>query len=73
MKRALGLTLLLAFLLTACGSKNTESTKAHEQAGTQYADLLSITPEDGYTRVDVRTEKGGRPVATYLLVPRESE
>lgn len=73
MKRALGLTLLLAFLLTACGSKNTESTKAHEQAGTQYADLLNITPEDGYTRVDVRTEKGGRPVATYLLVPRESE
>lgn len=73
MKQRFCLTLLLALLLTACTSKKADTGQQRDQQGTRYADLLSITPEDGYTRVDVRTEKGGKPSATYLLVPREGE
>lgn len=65
------LRLLLAIMaLTAvsCGQK--QSTRTVSAGATRYAELLTIVPSDGFTRVEVRTKAGEKPVASYILIPR---
>lgn len=71
--KSLLLTFVILFgvLLSGCAKKSEQT--AAKGNGMKYAQLLGITPEEGYTRVDVRTEANGEPVATYLLVPKDKE
>lgn len=73
MKQLVELTLLLLVLLSSCASKTTESAATQHDIGTEYAELLSIIPSEGYTRVEVRTKKGEKPTAIYLLVSRDGD
>ncbi len=67
MKKILYLLLLLPLLSGCSGRSNSDKTQ-----GVQYSRLLSILPADGYTKVEVRTDTAGTPVAIYLLVDRDA-
>lgn len=62
-------TILLLCLCSCAGQKCDTAT----DTGMKYAKLLTIIPEEGYTRVEVRSKEGNKTPTTYLLIPEGAE
>lgn len=60
--------LLILSILFFSGCNNSGEKKSVE-GKLKYSDLLTISTNDGYTKVEIRTKPGEKPVATYLLIP----
>ena len=66
---------LLVFLVfPSCRHESSHDSQKFVRVGTEEAKLLSISHEDGYTKVDIINPwDTTKLLHTYLLVPRESE
>jgi iron complex transport system substrate-binding protein len=64
---------MVLFIFSACGERRADSNNAAKNSGVElkYSELLNIQKEDGYTKVEVRSDKTSeQPLATYILVDR---